>query len=137
MVWLRLNSENPKLTKRLTLIYLNPRTFRATDGRRNRHHWQGFQKYWSIWQGPYDMDHITRSIWYGPYNTVHMIWAIWYGPFHTPWKNLPYRMGRIQTLLLESVKFLNFGKLLWSCDSPIKVSPMLKIWAPLSQRVMI
>ena len=35
--------------------------------------------------------------------------------------------GRIQTLLLESVKFLNFGKLLWSCDSPFKVGPMLKI----------
>ena len=29
--------------------------------------------------------------------------------------------GRIQTLLRESVKFLTFGKILWSCDSPLKV----------------
>ena len=36
-------------------------------------------------------------------------------------------IGRIQTLLRESVKFLNFRKLLWSSDSPNKVGPMLKI----------
>ena len=30
--------------------------------------------------------------------------------------------GRIQTLLQESVKFLNFGELLWSCNSLLKVS---------------
>ena len=50
--------------------------------------------------------------------------------------NLVYT-GRIQSLLRESVKFFNFGKLLWSCDSPFKVSPMLKIWALLAQRAMI
>ena len=44
---------------------------------------------------------------------------------------------RIQTLLRESVEFLNFGKLLWSCDSPFKVDPLLKIRAPLPQRGMI
>ena len=47
------------------------------------------------------------------------------------------RNGRFQTLLRESVKFLDFGKRLWSCDSPFKVSPMLKIWALLAQRAMI
>ena len=45
--------------------------------------------------------------------------------------------GRIQILLRESVKFLNFWKLFWSCDSPLKVGPMLKIWAPLAQRTLI
>ena len=32
-------------------------------------------------------------------------------------------IGRIQTLLRESVKFLTFGKILWSRDSPLKVGP--------------
>ena len=45
--------------------------------------------------------------------------------------------GRIQTLLRESVKFLTFGKILWSRDSPLKVGPLLKIWAPLAQRTLI
>jgi len=42
-------------------------------------------------------------------------------------KNSRQTYGRIQTLLRESVKFLNFRKLLWSCDSSFKVGPMLKI----------
>ena len=51
--------------------------------------------------------------------------------------NLNTDIGRIQTLLRESVKYLNSGKLLWSGDSPSKVSPLLKIWVPLAQRAMI
>ena len=36
----------------------------------------------------------------------------------TFWQQCP--IGRFQTLLRESVKFLNFEKFLWSCDSPWK-----------------
>ena len=56
-----------------------------------------------------------------------LIFALKLSPFHA--RNAFYRVknreilnatnGRIQTLLRKSVKFLTFGKILWSRDSPL------------------
>ena len=37
--------------------------------------------------------------------------------------------GRFQTLFRESVKFSNYGKILWSCYFASKVDPFLQFWA--------
>ena len=34
-------------------------------------------------------------------------------------------------------RFLDFEQLFWSCDSPLKVGPLLKIWTHLAQRTLI
>ena len=39
-------------------------------------------------------------------------------------------IGRFQTLLRESVKFSNFEKLVWSCDSASKLTPMQRFSDP-------
>ena len=44
--------------------------------------------------------------------------------------------GRIQTLLRESVKLLNFGKVFWSCDSACKLTPRQRFSACFIQPVL-
>ena len=74
--------------------------------------------------------HWTDKIFRGPYLGMNLRRG-----FSQGWTNMN-TYCRIQTLLRENVKFLNFEKLLRSCYEPLKESPMVKIWAPLAQRTI-
>ena len=47
-----------------------------------------------------------------------------------------FSIGRFQTLLRESVKVSNFGKLFWSCDSACKFTPRQRFSACFIQPVL-